>query len=70
LEFEGYPSDIATQAVDSLNVDWAAQAVRSAESYLETSSFSQSGLAEQLEFEGFTPEEAAHGAATAYGAGG
>jgi hypothetical protein len=67
LELEGYSTDAATQAADSLNVDWNAEAVESAESYLEFSGFSHSGLVDQLEFEGFTPEEAEHGAATALG---
>ncbi len=46
--------------------DWNEQAVKSAESYLEYSSFSLDGLISQLEFEGFTPEQARHGANEAY----
>jgi hypothetical protein len=67
LEFEGYPTEAATQAVDSLNVDWNEQAARSAESYLEYTAFSHAGLVDQLEFEGFTPEQAEHGATVAMG---
>lgn len=37
-------------------------ALSKAVSYLEWSAFSQSGLADQLEYEGFTPEEAAYAA--------
>jgi len=39
------------------------QAVLSAKNYLDYSAFSESGLADQLEFEGYTPEEAAYGVA-------
>jgi hypothetical protein len=53
--------------VDSLNVDWNEQAARSAESYLEYTAFSHAGLVDQLEFEGFTPEQAEHGATVAMG---
>jgi len=38
----------AAVAVDSLNVDWNAQAVRFAESYLKMSGFSCQGLIQQL----------------------
>ena len=37
------------------------QAVRKAESYLDHTAFSRSGLIEQLEFEGFTSEQAIYG---------
>lgn len=40
----------------------SSQAVRSAESYLAFTSFSRKGLIEQLEYEGFTKEEATYGA--------
>ena len=42
------------------------QAVESAKSYLRRSSFSRQGLIEQLEFEGFTPSQAAYGVTKAY----
>ena len=35
---------------------------RKAQEYLDFASFSRSGLIEQLEFEGFNPEQAAYGA--------
>ena len=38
------------------------QAEKKAKKYLDYSSFSHAGLVEQLEFEGFTPEQAEHGA--------
>jgi hypothetical protein len=62
---DGYPKDVATQAVDSLDVDWKEQAVKSAENYLSFTSFSCSGLKQQLSSsagEGFTKEQAAYGA--------
>ncbi|VVJ21891.1 Uncharacterised protein [Amycolatopsis camponoti] len=61
---DGYPKDVATQAVDSLGVDWKEQAVKSAENYLSSTSFSCSGLKQQLSSstgEGFTKTEAAYG---------
>jgi hypothetical protein len=62
LEFEGYSTADATLAVDSIAVDWMAEAAESAKQYMSYSAFSRSGLIKQLEFEGFTPEQAAHGA--------
>lgn len=61
LEYEGYPAKASTAAVDSLGVDWNAQAARSAKSYLSGQAFSRKGLTEQLEYEGFTHAQAAHG---------
>ena len=40
--------------MDYLDVDWNQQAVFSAEAYLDFAAFSESGLIDQLEFEGFT----------------
>jgi hypothetical protein len=59
LEFEGFSTQDATLAVDSMSVSWVDQAIESAESYLDFSAFSKSGLIEQLEFEGFTSADAA-----------
>ena len=64
-EFEQYSTADATFAVDSLDIDWLEQAVGSAEAYLDFSAFSCGGLIDQLEFEGFTPEQAQFGAAAA-----
>ncbi len=58
LEFEGFSNEAATNAVDSLDVDWTGQAVKCAESYLSWSGMSRSGLIHQLEFEGFSTDEA------------
>jgi hypothetical protein len=65
-----YPVEAATAAVDSLNVDWNAEAVEAAESYLEMSGFSHAGLVEQLSSpygDQFTREQAEHGATVALG---
>lgn len=63
---EKYPLAVATKAVDSLtDVDWNAQAVKSAKNYLSTQSFSCAGLTEQLSSsygEKFTASQAAYGA--------
>jgi hypothetical protein len=62
LEFEGYSTKDATLAVNTVDVDWKAEAAESAESYLDMTSFSRSGLVEQLTFEGFTPAQAEYAA--------
>lgn len=65
LEYEGYTSEQIETALAALDeyslVDWNEQAFESAENYLDFMSFSRSGLLEQLEFEGFTPEQAEYG---------
>lgn len=63
VEFDGYSAADATYGVDSLNVDWYAQAWKAASSYVVCCSpWSHSGLISQLEFDGFTPDQAAYGA--------
>lgn len=42
-------------------MDWNAQAVKKAQSYLEFTAFSRSGLIEQLAYEGFSTDQATHG---------
>ena len=62
---DGYDIDDATVAVDSLTVDWNAQAARSAEGYLEMMGFSCQGLIEQLSSDygdKFTESQAKFGA--------
>lgn len=61
LEFEGYSTEDATFAVDSLDIDYKEQAAKAAKSYLDFTSFSRSGLIEQLMFEGYTEEQATYG---------
>jgi hypothetical protein len=65
-----YPVEIATAAVDSLSVDWNAEAVEAAEGYLEMQAFSHAGLVDQLSSDygdQFTPEQAEHGATAVLG---
>jgi hypothetical protein len=66
LEYEGFSTADAAQAVNRLTVDWNEQAAKKAADYLDMTSFSLSGLVEQLEYEGFTPAQAQYGASTAY----
>jgi hypothetical protein len=66
LKFEGYSTEDAIYAVDTVSPDWNEQAEKSAEEYLEMSSFSRSGLVKQLRFEGFTEQQAVHGVNQAY----
>lgn len=66
LAFEGFSDADATFAVDSLDTDWDAQAVKKAAEYMDYSSFSQQGLVDQLVFEGFTQAQAEHGAASQF----
>ncbi|GAA1403669.1 Ltp family lipoprotein [Oerskovia paurometabola] len=68
LEFEGFSTPDAEFAIARLEaeggVDWNAQAAASAANYLELTSFSRSGLIDQLTFEGYTAEQAEHGVST------
>jgi hypothetical protein len=60
-----YAVQDATIAVDSLNVDWNAEAVQSAKEYLKISPFSCQGLIDQLDSsagEQFTVAQATYGA--------
>ena len=61
LKYEGFSESDATVAVDSLGVNWNAQAVKKAKEDLAISSFSHSGLVDQLEYEGFTSSQAEYG---------
>lgn len=61
LGFEGFSVEDATYAVDSLVIDWSAQAAKSAANYLDFSPFSRAGLIKQLEFEGYSTDEATFG---------
>lgn len=60
LEYEGYPTDVATWAADNCGADWNEEALESALSYLDFSSFSYTGLIDQLEYEKFTTEQATY----------
>ena len=62
---DGYDLADATAAVNSLSVDWNAEAVEASKQYLEMSGFSCKGLIEQLSSEygnKFTNEQAKYGA--------
>lgn len=61
LEYEGFSNADAAVAIDSLGVDWYAQAAIMAQQYLDYSGFSHSGLVDQLIYEGFSAEEAEYG---------
>ena len=66
MEFEGYSHAEAVEGVDDAGADWMNQAAKKAGEYLDTQPFSRSGLQGQLEFEGFTPAQAAYGVSVAY----
>ncbi len=70
LEYSDYSTADATFAVQHIEasggVDWNEQAVEEARDYLDYTSFSLQGLVEQLEYSGFTPSQAQHGASVAY----
>jgi hypothetical protein len=62
---DAYPKTIATEAVDSLGLDYDVQAARAARSYLELKSFSCAGLTSQLASsyaDSFTKAQASVGA--------
>lgn len=61
---EGIPVDIATSAVDSLEVDWNEQAVRSATQHLEGERMTRGELVQLLtsEYGQYTIEQAEHAA--------
>jgi len=65
---EGFSTEDAIAAVDSLNVNWDENAVRAAKSYLEMRGFSCKGLISQLSAragEGFSESQAEYGARNA-----
>ena len=64
LQYEGFSADDSTYATDALNPDWNQQAAAKAADYLSSSSFSHSGLVDQLEYEGFSPAQAEYGVGT------
>jgi hypothetical protein len=47
--------------VEASGADWKAQAAKAAENYLDMMPFSRSGLIQQLEFEGYSREQAEFG---------
>ena len=61
MEYEGFSTADATCGVDAVSPNWNEEAAQSAESYLDSSAFSRSGLIEQLEYEGFSHAQAVNG---------
>ena len=72
LEFEGFTTAQAQYAVENCGTDWdgtstgvsagKSNALEKAKSYLSHMAFSYTGLIDQLEFEGYSHEEAVYGA--------
>jgi|GEM_PF-930182 len=63
LESQGFTNEQATQAIDSINIDWNQQATKSARGYLQSreaskENWSRNDLIRQLEYEKFTEEQA------------
>ena len=56
----GYDEAAAAAAADRTGLDWKAQAVKSAEEYVYYLPMSRSGVIQMLEYDLFTPEEAAY----------
>jgi hypothetical protein len=62
---DGYRIEDATVAVDSLNIDWNKEAVKSARQYLDMQGFSCNGLIQQLSSSAgdkYTVNQATYGA--------
>lgn len=57
-----YSMEDCLAAIDSLNVNWNNQAKKAADNYLKITKFSKDELISQLQFDGFTLEEAQFGA--------
>lgn len=53
-------------AADNCGADWYEQAAKAAQKYLDYMAFSRSGLIEQLEYEGYTHDEAVYGVDKVY----
>lgn len=66
LEYKGYTTADIDCVLDSLTIDWVANATKKAEDYLATMPLSQSALELQLDFDGFTKDEIAIAIEKAY----
>ena len=66
LKPKDYTYSEAKYAADNCGADWYEQAVKAAKNYLDIMAFSRSGLIEQLEFEGYTHDQAVYGVDKAY----
>lgn len=58
MEYEKFTHEEAVYGADHCGADWKDQALMKAKSYLDFSSFSREGLIEQLEYEGFSHDDA------------
>lgn len=65
MKYEGYNAADANAAAQ-VGADWNEQAAKAAKSYLEYESFSESGLVQQLEYEGYTSSQAEYGVSNSY----
>lgn len=64
VSIDGYSTEDASYAVNSLSVDWNQQAAKAAKQYLSVTSFSRSGLIDQLvSIDGYTSAQAQYGVA-------
>ena len=61
VEFEGHAEEAAAYAADNCGADWNEQAVRRAQYYLNTQTFTRDDLISQLEYDGFTHDQAVYG---------
>ena len=55
--FEGFTDNEAAYGASNCGADWNAEALESANSYLELMAMSRQELYEQLAYEGFTAEQ-------------
>lgn len=63
LKFNRFTDEQATQAIDSMDIDWKEQAIKKAKSYLQSrpednENWSRNELIQQLKFEEFTNDQA------------
>jgi hypothetical protein len=66
VSIDGYSTEDATAAVNSISVNWNEQAAKSAKQYLSSEGFSHSGLVTQLvSIDGYTPAQAEYGVTAA-----
>ena len=57
VEGQQYSTEAPQWAVQIVDADWNEQAAVSAGQYLDFQAFSEGGLRDQLDYEGFTPEQ-------------
>jgi len=65
LTADGFTDDEAVYGVDNCTADWNAQAVKKAKEYKDMGSYTKEQALEQLGLDGFTAEQARHGATEA-----